>query len=339
MKTKLKNITNYIKKYLKENYISLILLILFACFCFYDTGYSIYKPGGTINSSERVSGTDLYKSQGTFNMAYVGYMKAKLPYYLMAKLISSWELVKNDELTISDNETLNDMLVRDHIEYKSAISNATKVAFDYANIDYQITKTTSYVYYKNPLSKSNIKIGDKLISYDNHQMTSLDELKKYINSKNVNDTIHIKYIEDNKEKTEDTKIYEENNVKYIGLAFININDYSSKYNIKIKSKESESGPSGGLITALAIYNSITKEDITKGKKIVGTGTIDENGKVGEIGSVKFKLAAAEKNNADIFLCPTENYEEVSTYAQKHKLKINVKSVSTFAEAVEYLKTI
>ena len=61
MKTKLKNITNYIKNYLKENYLSLIFLILFACFCFYDTGYSIYKPGGTINSSERVSGENIYK--------------------------------------------------------------------------------------------------------------------------------------------------------------------------------------------------------------------------------------------------------------------------------------
>ena len=163
MKTKLKNITNYLKNYLKENYLSLIFLILFACFCFYDTGYSIYKPGGTINSSERVSGDNIYESKGTFNMAYVGYMKAKLPYYLLAKLIPSWELVKNDNLTISDNETLNDMIIRDHLEYKSAISNATKVAFDYAKIDYQITKTTSYVYYKNPSSKSNIKVGANIV--------------------------------------------------------------------------------------------------------------------------------------------------------------------------------
>lgn len=339
MKTKLKNITNYIKNYLKENYLSLIFLILFACFCFYDTGYSIYKPGGTINSSERVSGDNIYESKGTFNMAYVGYMKAKLPYYLLAKLIPSWELVKNDNLTISDNETLNDMIIRDHLEYQNAISNATKVAFDYAKIDYQITKTTSYVYYKNPSSKSNIKVGDKLISYDNLKITTLSELKKYINTKRAGDTIHIKYLEDEQEKEENTEIYEEQNSKFIGLAFININDYSSKYNIKIKSKESESGPSGGLITALAIYDSIIKEDITKGKKIVGTGTISEDGKVGEIGSISYKIASATKAKADIFLCPKENYEEAKEYAKKHNLKIKIKAVSTFEEAINYLKTI
>ena len=146
-------------------------------------------------------------------------------------------------------------------------------------------------------SQSNIKVGDKLISYDNLKITTLSELKKYINTKSAGDTIHIKYLEDE----QNTEIYEEQNSKFIGLAFININDYSSKYNIKIKSKESESGPSGGLITALAIYDSITKEDITKGKKIVGTGTISQDGKVGEIGSVSYKIASAAKDKADIFL--------------------------------------
>ena len=43
------------------------------------------------------------------------------------------------------------------------------------------------------------------------------------------------------------------------------------------------------MTALAIYNYLTEEDITHGKTIVGTGTIDINGNVGLIGGVKYKL--------------------------------------------------
>ena len=81
------------------------------------------------------------------------------------------------------------------------------------------------------------------------------------------------------------------------------------------------------------------EDITKGKKIVGTGTISEDGKVGEIGSVSYKIASAAKAKADIFLCPKENYEEAKEYAKKHNLKIKIKAVSTFEEAINYLKTI
>ena len=56
-------------------------------------------------------------------------------------------------------------------------------------------------------------------------------------------------------------------------------------------------------TALLIYDYLTEEDITKGRTIVGTGTIDENGNVGSIGGVKYKLKGAVKNKAEIFLVP------------------------------------
>ena len=72
-------------------------------------------------------------------------------------------------------------------------------------------------------------------------------------------------------------------------------------NIKVKTKSSESGASGGFMTALAIYNALTSDDITKGKIIAGTGTIDSEGNVGVIGGVKYKLSGAVKNHADIML--------------------------------------
>ena len=65
-----------------------------------------------------------------------------------------------------------------------------------------------------------------------------------------------------------------------------------------------------MITNLAIYNYLTEEDITHGKTIVGTGTIDINGNVGEISGVKYKLQGAIKEKADIFLVPSgDNYNE------------------------------
>ena len=54
---------------------------------------------------------------------------------------------------------------------------------------------------------------------------------------------------------------------------------------------------------------IVDEDITKGKTVVGTGTIDIDGNVGAIGGVKYKLIGAVKNKADVFLVPKDNYEE------------------------------
>ena len=87
---------------------------------------------------------------------------------------------------------------------------------------------------------------------------------------------------------------------------------------------------------LKVYNALTKEDITHGLKIVGTGTIDFDGNAGEIDGVKYKLLGAVKNKADIFICPKENYEEAINLVNNRKLNIKVVGVSTLKEAREYL---
>ena len=91
--------------------------------------------------------------------------------------------------------------------------------------------------------------------------------------------------------------------------------------------------------SLTVYNQLTETDITRGKKIVGTGTIDINGNVGEIGGVKYKLIGAVKNKADIFICPEENYEEAISVAKDKNYDIKIISAKTFDEALEKLANI
>ena len=89
--------------------------------------------------------------------------------------------------------------------------------------------------------------------------------------------------------------------------------------------------------ALDIYNKITKFDLTKGRKISGTGSIDENGKIGEIGGVKYKLAGAVKNKADIFIVPTNNYEEAVSLKKKYKYNIEIIKADNLHDVIIELK--
>ena len=57
---RLNKLKNDVLNYIKDNFKEIIFLIIFTCFCFYDTGYSIYKPGGIINVDERIKGDNLY---------------------------------------------------------------------------------------------------------------------------------------------------------------------------------------------------------------------------------------------------------------------------------------
>ncbi len=339
MERYINKIYDNIRKFIKENYKSIIFLVLFACFCFYDTGYSIYRPGGTINASSRVSGDNIYESKGSFNMAYVSMMKGRLPFYLLAKVIPSWELIKNEKFTINSNEDISDVMARDSLEYKGALSNAMYVAFNEAKIPYDINSSSFYVLFKTDKNDSELNIGNEIISYDDIRFKNTKDFIEYVNSKKVGDKLKIKYLDGKEEKETLSTIYEDNDKLYVGLSILNLIDITSKYNIEVETKGSESGPSGGFITALAIYNAITEKDITHGKKIVGTGTIELDGTIGEIGAIEYKLGAAVKKHADIFLCPKENYDDAVKFAKKLNYDIIIKDIGSFKEAIEYLNSI
>ena len=129
-----------------------------------------------------------------------------------------------------------------------------------------------------------------------------------------------------------------NNLKISGYSFYDIKDGT---NPSFKIKETNvGGPSGGLLQTLSIYNSLVKEDITNGLKIVGTGTIDENGNIGSIGGVKYKLKSAVKEKADLFIVPNdENYEEAIKLKKENNYNIKIIGVSTFEETLKYLKNL
>ena len=91
-------------------------------------------------------------------------------------------------------------------------------------------------------------------------------------------------------------------------------------NQAIDFKGNESGPSGGLMLTIAIYDKLVSKDLTNGLKIVGTGTIDYDGNVGQIDGVSYKLKGAVKKGADIFIAPTgENYQECVKLKKKKVL--------------------
>jgi PDZ domain-containing protein len=69
------------------------------------------------------------------------------------------------------------------------------------------------------------------------------------------------------------------------------------------------GPSAGLLFTLGIIDKIDGDghggDLTGGRTIAGTGTIDASGKVGAVGGVPLKELAARRDGATVFLVPRD----------------------------------
>nr|WP_202501963.1 S16 family serine protease [Streptomyces sp. SID5785] len=67
------------------------------------------------------------------------------------------------------------------------------------------------------------------------------------------------------------------------------------------------GPSAGLLFSLGIVDMLDGDgaggDLTGGRSIAGTGTIDDDGRVGAVGGVSLKVQAAHRDGATVFLVP------------------------------------
>ncbi|NEK85302.1 PDZ domain-containing protein [Blastococcus saxobsidens] len=71
------------------------------------------------------------------------------------------------------------------------------------------------------------------------------------------------------------------------------------------------GPSAGLMLTLGILDLVGEQDLTGGKAVAGTGTIDLQGAVGPIGGIALKMAAARDIGAELFLVPAGNCAEAA----------------------------
>lgn len=324
------------KQILRENYKELLFMLLFITLFTIKLPFYINAPGGLMDVTDRVIIEDSYEVDGSLNMAYVTEIKATIPTLIASIFNKDWDVLKEEEITY-ENETVEDMYYRDHLMLEESINNAIIVGFTKAGKNVEVTSSSLLVTYVDEYADTDLEIGDKIISVDGVEIISTKDINDILSKKKVNDEITLKVISDKKEVNKTATLREEDDRTVIGILITEKKEVETIPKVELKFKKTESGPSGGLMTALAIYNYLTEEDITHGKTIGGTGTIDVDGNVGAIGGVKYKLKGAVKNKAEIFIVPNgKNYEEAIKLKEENDYDIKIVGVSTIDDALNYL---
>ena len=341
-------------RFMKENYLWLLFYIVFITVMTYPLPYYIYTGGGVINVDDKIDIKEASDSKGSFNMCYVSEINATVTTYLLSYLMPGWDVVDKEDVVLASNETMHDVVVRNKIYLDQANQSAILTAFSNSNNYYEILENNLYVIYIEEDSETDLKIGDIILNIDGISVNNIDEIGDVLNNKNIGDKVNILVKNNNKEyyrygviKESNNKEYyrygvikESNNKKIIGIGIENILNYKTEPIVKFKFSNNESGPSGGLMLSLALYDKLVDKDITKGLKIAGTGTIDVNGNVGSIGGVKYKLKGAIKNKSDVFIVPNgDNYNECIKLQRKYNYDIKIIGVSTFEDAIKKLKNL
>jgi len=323
---------NKIKTFFKENYKIILIFIAIYIIINIKLPYYILAPGGTIDISEKIEVEKSNDLNGKLYLLYATEIKATIPTLIMSKINPKWDLYKNEEKQVSD-ESIEEVEFRNKILLNNSIDIATKIAYEKANKQITTKASKNYILGITNESSCDFEIGDIILEVENEKVSSTQEIKNIIeNSKEAN--INLKVKRDDEQIITSCEI---NQDKKIGVVIVTDYEYELDPNIKINFSKSESGSSGGMMLTLNIYTNIIDEDIIKGRKIAGTGTIDEYGNVGEIGGVKYKIIGASKDDIDIIFVPEKNYKEAIEVKEKYDYDMKIISIKTFDEVINYLK--
>lgn len=323
-----------LKVFWKENRFYLLFLLIIVVVSNYRLPYYVSAPGGIIDISDRIEMDERVEYDGSLNMLYVTQYEATVPLYLMSFILKDWDLESIKDNQIS-NENHKEIDIRNKIMLNNSVNNAIYVAYTASGKDIKVKNNRTFIV--GTLSDMDLKIGDEVISVNDKKIDDFNVLKNIIDNSKIGDNLEFKVIRDNKEKEVTVEVKEIDGSKALGIVITNNFDYEIDPEIDLKFNKSESGSSGGLMMALSIYSAISGEDLLKGRDIAGTGTIDINGNVGEIGGIKYKIIGAVNNGMDVVLVPSNNYEEAKKVVSENDYDIEIVEISTFNDAIEYLK--
>jgi Lon-like protease len=322
-----------------------VVAVVFMASFFYTLPYYVSKPGMAKELEPIIQVENGFDEKGTFMLTTVRMGKANIYSYLIAKASKYQEIYPEKDIRRED-ETEEEYSTRQLHLMDTSKLNAIEVSYKKAGIpvDYHYKGVYVLNIFPDMPAEGKLLPGDRIIKIDERSFSSSASFIDYVNEKLVGDSITLS-IERNdtpKEVTITVAAYPQYpSKKGVGIELVEDKEIIVKPMVKVNTDEI-GGPSAGLMFSLEIYNQLTKEDLTRGYDIAGTGTITADGIVGPIGGIEQKIVAADKVGAEIFFAPNEKGEKDSNYiaavktAKDIKTKMKIVPIDTFDEAVDYL---
>lgn len=330
-----------------------VLFLLFALFVPLNN-YYVELPGGAYPTKDILTvGGKKDDEAGSYNYVAVAQAKATLALMLYAQLNDFAKIQTAEEATgnFSDEDYIRINQFYMETSQNTAIYQGLNLAGKEATLEYmgvyvlQVSDDSTF--------KGVLNIADTVTAVNGQTFKSSADLIKYVQGLELGSKVEVTYTSGDETKTANGKIIKIANGKNgIGIGLTDHTEVKSDSKVDFK-LDGVGGPSAGLMFTLAIYDQVSGEDLKQGRKIAGTGTIESDGSVGDIGGAYLKVKAAADEGADIFFVPNNpvsdatkkadpdaktNYEEAQEAAKKLGTKMKIVPVKTAQEAIDYLKT-
>lgn len=332
---------------LKKWLLALLAIVVLAVVCLWPTGYFIEAPGEASRISSMIS-SPAGQADPHFYLVTVSERPAVLADYLTSYLrpfdtrVSAKELL--DGQSSQDYETLQQYYME--ASQNNAIYCAAKKAGRHPQKIYKGIYVMSVM--KNSSFKKSLRVGDNIIGVDGRRFQSTAAFMRYLQHKKLGEPVVITRVRDGHTQLVTGRIVKVKGTGRMGIGIQLVEHNAVKVKPKIKINADEiGGPSAGLMFSLTCYQMLTHEDLARGRKIAGTGTIDEDGNVGIIGGIDKKVVAASRQHAQVFFAPTQklpgmkksqtNYAQAVKTAKRIHTSMKIVPVATFDDAQHYLQ--
>lgn len=320
--------------------IPFILVYGFFLYVFFtSTTYELTAPGYNSNVSDTFYIENEYdhENEGTFHTTSV----------IVLNEISLYQKFLAERLHTVD--TANSEAFYDAIDldeyYQATIlmkddSIDTSLIVGLNLLDYDVTYETNRVVYLtySHLTEDTLQVGDYVL-----RVNGQDDIDTAMSEVTCDETAEFEIMRDGEVIT----VYPEKSLVNDRCVFgLYLNPFTELQETEVAYEifpSTSSGPSGGLMQSLYVFNQLTEFDYTHGLKICGTGTIDTEGNVGYIGGIRQKIITSIGNGCDVYFAPyldpeyeEDNYINALAAMEEFDSNMILVGVSTIQEAIDYL---
>lgn len=298
--------------------------------------YAVLAPGPATDTLAKnlisISGTKVYPTDGKLLLTTVSVSNPDSIVrgsYVLQEWISPADVVLPRDAVYPPTDNTKQIEQRNAEEMRLSQQQATTASLKYLGYQMPFRILVLRVVADSP-AENVLKAADEILKVNGAKVASVDQVISLIRQQKPGDTISFAVKRGNQNLDLNVKATKYNGRTFVGFAPTAVYQYPFKVSIKL---DDVGGPSAGLMFALGIVDKLTPESLTRGRLIAGTGTIDDDGKVGAIGGISEKIQGAAKKGATVFLAPNENCADIT-----HQPKsIKVVAVATLSDAVAALK--
>jgi PDZ domain-containing protein len=319
---------------------SLLLIALLCAALLIKAPYSEMSPGPTYNTlgSQNgkpvivINGQKTYPTSGNLNMTTVEVTSADYELNLV-EAISGW--LKSDADVIPhnnlypDNQTESQAQQQNAEEFSASQDSAKAAALTQLGYKVGNEPIVAAVVEGGP-SVGKLHAGDVILAVDGTKVTDENQIAPLVTRHAPGQDVVFTIVPPGKTDADRQQITI-TTVKNpaTGKALVGItpgSEHTFPFSIDINLGD-VGGPSAGLMFSLGIVDKLQSTDLTGGRFVAGTGTIDDTGRVGPIGGITMKLIAARDAGAQYFFTPADNCAQAAAATPSGLRLVKVNSLS------------